>query len=303
MDGKPTPSAALMSALVRRAGHRVRIKHEPDRKHGVCGMVWCEIVRSDDPFVFRTEWTVERAVEAELCQIRDGKPYHRTMKGKTGNWQKFPVAMMKARALAECARDACEEALMGMHYTAEELGADVDVDGDPIVVTLARDDEQAPEDLGPEPDWDAVIAEVERSGNITPAWKLARRHRPDDEALRIRIQTAGQTRRAKPADEVVDAEIVEDTPAAPNVPDKPEPATEPPPKSVEAREALEEFDAICAAMELDVSMAEKEFAKRNKGSNIRNATTPAHAALIRKFIETIDTIDPTLLKKPAAVAS
>jgi hypothetical protein len=251
MDGKPTPSAALMSALVRRAGHRLRLSHDPDRKHGIHGMAWCEITRSDDPdYVFRTEWTVERAVDAELCEIKNGKIWHRTKNGKTGNWQKYPVAMMKARALAECARDACEEALMGMHYTAEELGADVDADGDPITITAAAERVDQPpadpdwaskpatvheratgqpepaEQPGPaaadepvdaepvdEPDWDALIAEVERTGNVTPAWKLARQHRPNDMALRERIQQAGQRRRTPPAEEPVDAEVVEDQPA------------------------------------------------------------------------------------------
>lgn len=233
MDGKPTPSAALMSALVRRAGHRLRLSHDPNAD-GVCGMAWCEITRADDPsYTFRTEWTVERAVAAELCEIRAGKIHHRTKSNKTGNWQKYPVAMMKARALAECARDACEEALMGMHYVAEELGADVDADGDPIVITATATREAAQTADEPasdtadvaeesEPDWDALIAEVERTGNITPAWKAARKYRPDDAALRERIQAASQVRRTKAAaaptadadtppaaDEVVDAEIVE----------------------------------------------------------------------------------------------
>ena len=37
--------------------------------------------------------------------------------------------MLKARAITQCARDACEEALFGLHYTPEELGAEVDEDG------------------------------------------------------------------------------------------------------------------------------------------------------------------------------
>ena len=34
--------------------------------------------------------------------------------------------MLKSRAITQCARDACEEALFGLHYTPEELGAEVD---------------------------------------------------------------------------------------------------------------------------------------------------------------------------------
>ena len=37
--------------------------------------------------------------------------------------------MLKSRAITQCARDACEEALFGLHYTPEELGAEVDEDG------------------------------------------------------------------------------------------------------------------------------------------------------------------------------
>jgi hypothetical protein len=59
-----------------------------------------------------------------------------------------------------------------------------------------------------EPDWEALIAEVARTGNVTPAWKAAREHRPGDAALRERIQTAARERRTPPAD-VVEAEIVD----------------------------------------------------------------------------------------------
>ena len=37
--------------------------------------------------------------------------------------------MLKSRAITQCARDACEEVLFGLHYTPEELGANVDEDG------------------------------------------------------------------------------------------------------------------------------------------------------------------------------
>src|SRR6185312_3022660 len=46
-----------------------------------------------------------------------------------------PASMLKSRAITQCARDACEEALFGLHYTPEELGAEVDEDG----VVVGRD--------------------------------------------------------------------------------------------------------------------------------------------------------------------
>ena len=36
------------------------------------------------------------------------------------NWRKYPMAMLTARSITECARDACPEALYGVVYTGEE---------------------------------------------------------------------------------------------------------------------------------------------------------------------------------------
>lgn len=111
IEGKPSASAGLISALVRRAGHRLRVSG--DGKQATC-----EIVRSDDPnFTFKSVWTIERAQAANLT----GKAV----------WKNFPAAMLKARAITECARDACQEALCGVAYTPEELGADYDADATP----------------------------------------------------------------------------------------------------------------------------------------------------------------------------
>lgn len=103
IKGKPTASASLIGSLVRMAGHKLRVM--ADSTQAVC-----EIIRKDDPdFVFRTVWTLERAASAGL---------------NGDQWRKYPDAMLKARAITECARDACPEVLAGVQYTAEELGAD-----------------------------------------------------------------------------------------------------------------------------------------------------------------------------------
>lgn len=113
IEGKPSASAALISALVRRAGHRLRVKGN-DQK------AVAQIVRSDDPeFTFEVEWTIERAKQAGLT----GKAV----------WKNYPAAMLKARAISEVAREACEEALSGVAYTPEELGAEVSDSGEFIV--------------------------------------------------------------------------------------------------------------------------------------------------------------------------
>lgn len=110
IEGRPSASASLISALVRKAGHRLRVWVERDNVGRPIKAV-ATIVRKDDPeFEFRSEWTMERAEAAGLT----GKKV----------WQQFPEAMLKARAITEVAREACEEALNGIGYTPEELGAD-----------------------------------------------------------------------------------------------------------------------------------------------------------------------------------
>jgi hypothetical protein len=101
IEGKPMASAQMIGGLVRRAGHNLRVAG--DDKRAVC-----EITRSDDPdFVFKSEWTIERAQRAGLTN--------------KGTWKQYPGSMLKARAITEAARDACPEALLGVAYTAEEI--------------------------------------------------------------------------------------------------------------------------------------------------------------------------------------
>lgn len=149
IKGRPTASAGLISALVRRAGHRLRVSVNEQR-------AVAEIVRKDDQdFTFRSEWTMDRAVTAKLCTIKDGKPYARDNKGEPTPWEKFPLAMLKHRAVTEVARDACEEALFGLHYTPEELGADVDEEGQPVQAQAERADQPAEAHTGP---WSRINA-------------------------------------------------------------------------------------------------------------------------------------------------
>jgi len=101
VEGKPTASAQLIGALVRMAGHRLRVTGNDTEAHA-------QIIRTDDPdFAFESVWTIDRAARAGLT-------------GK-GVWKSYPAAMLKARAITEVARDACPEVLAGVAYTAEEL--------------------------------------------------------------------------------------------------------------------------------------------------------------------------------------
>lgn len=149
IDGKPTASAGLISALVRRAGHRLRIRIDHDDHDRPVAVA--EIVRADDPgFTYSSTWTLDRALTAGLVDSLDidqtGRTVirARTSNGKPSSWEKYPEAMLKARAISEVARDACEEALSGVHYTPEEVGAAVDGDGQIIDGTLADDTQPEP---------------------------------------------------------------------------------------------------------------------------------------------------------------
>jgi hypothetical protein len=221
IEGKPTASAGLIASLVRRAGHRLRVSG--DAKRAVV-----EIVRADDPeFTFRSEWTIERAIEASLVEIKNGKLWSRDTKGRPKPWERYPAAMLKARAISECARDACEEALSGVHYTPEEMGADVNADGEPIQVAAERVETPAPQQ---EIDWDAELAE--RAGNVEALkdlYKMAAGiYGNSNPELAERIAAAGKAA-AEPAEpdtvaeksteeaptEPVDAEVVEEPDAEP----------------------------------------------------------------------------------------
>lgn len=111
IEGKPSASADLIAALIRRAGHRLRVTGD-DRQ------ATAELTRADDPeFTFTATWTMDRARAAQLV----GKDV----------WKKYPAAMLRSRAITEVARMAASDALLGVIYTPEELGADVDATGTP----------------------------------------------------------------------------------------------------------------------------------------------------------------------------
>ncbi|MGW7688908.1 hypothetical protein ACWGMA_08440 [Streptomyces asiaticus] len=119
IEGKPSASAALISGLVRQAGHKLRVK-------GNSLTATAQIVRSDDPdFTYEVTW--------ELKANTNGNPNAQDAGLMNKDvWKKYPAAMLKARAISAVARDACEEVLFGLHYTPEELGANVGAEGEPM---------------------------------------------------------------------------------------------------------------------------------------------------------------------------
>lgn len=150
INGKPTASANLIGALVRKAGHRLRVKADTATKTAVA-----QITRHDDAeYVYEVRWDMERAKSAGLT-------------GKD-NWKNYPEAMLKARAITEVAREACPEALMGINYTREELEDSVGFVEAPITVDPAVTTGKA---TPAEDDTLALLADTTTPEEMTRLWE------------------------------------------------------------------------------------------------------------------------------------
>jgi hypothetical protein len=146
IEGKPTASAGLISALVRRAGHKLRVKG--DNKSATC-----QIIRSDDPgYTFEVTWTLRKNSDGNPSAEEAGL-------ASKGVWKNYAASMLKARAITQCARDACEEALYGIHYTPEELGAEVDEEGNVVGEIVAEPPQSAPAEPRQEPEPAGAVPE------------------------------------------------------------------------------------------------------------------------------------------------
>jgi hypothetical protein len=133
IEGKATLSPALMSAVVRKAGHKLRVSTVGTIAGGDF-VATATLIRHDDPdFIYTASWTMDRATRAGLA----GKDV----------WKKYGEAMCKARAISEVCREGAEDALMGVHYTPEEMDAHVTEAGDADVIATFE----------PSADWPAII--------------------------------------------------------------------------------------------------------------------------------------------------
>lgn len=135
IKGKPALSADLIAALVRRAGHRLRVEGDDTYAQAT-------VIRADDPDYIPkpVRWDMERAKRAGLL----GNP----------SWQKYPAAMLRARAISEAARAWANDALYGFIYTPEELDSNWVPDTDPDTgkpVQATQQQEQAPPQSQPAP--------------------------------------------------------------------------------------------------------------------------------------------------------
>ena len=116
IEGKPSLSANLLGVQVKKSEHYdYRPKETTDKKASIDFL-------QDGEVVGTSEFTIEQAKRAGLVREKSG-------------WTKYPEAMLFARALSQGVRWYCPDVTAGSPaYTPEELGAEVDQEGDPIYV-------------------------------------------------------------------------------------------------------------------------------------------------------------------------
>lgn len=121
INGRATLSSDLMAAVIRRAGHTLRIvENSPES-------VTATLIRADDKsFKFEVTWDKDKATKAELW-------------GQRGPWSQYPTQMLRARAITEVARQGASEALMGMIYSPEDFGATITDTGEVIEAEIVAD--------------------------------------------------------------------------------------------------------------------------------------------------------------------
>ena len=121
INGRATLSSDLMAAVIRRAGHTLRIiENSPES-------VTATLIRADDKsFKFEVTWDKDKAVKAGLW-------------GQKGPWSQYPTQMLRARAITEVARQGASEALMGMIYSPEDFGATITDTGEVIEAEIVAD--------------------------------------------------------------------------------------------------------------------------------------------------------------------
>jgi hypothetical protein len=131
IEGNATLSPRLMTALVRKAGHKLTVV----KKGSIAGGDFSVTVvgeRETPQHATATEtWDIDRAARAGLC----AKTYdERTKvygvraesdKGKALPWQLYPEALCLWRAVGWVCRELFADVLMGLAYTPEEMDQDM----------------------------------------------------------------------------------------------------------------------------------------------------------------------------------
>ena len=115
IQGVPSPKAHLLAAMIKRSGkYDYRVRRWDSE---ACVLEFYE----DGRLQGESSFTMDDAKRAEAPS---GKNAH--------NWRKFPRNMLFARALTNGQKIYCPDVFMGPVYSAEELGVEVDSEGNPV---------------------------------------------------------------------------------------------------------------------------------------------------------------------------
>lgn len=133
ISGKPTASARLMGALIKKSG-----EYDYDVTHNDAKKAEIEIWRTKQPERrFKVSFTMQDAATAELTTGKNA-----------GTWKKYPSDMLFARCISKAIRQHCPHLLYGANfYVPEELDAKVDSEGDILEAEYELPTEPSP-DLG-----------------------------------------------------------------------------------------------------------------------------------------------------------
>lgn len=117
VKGKVSLSANMLGAAIKRSGrYDYRVTEMSDERVAIDFLQAGEVIGS-------SEFTMADAKRAGLLGSQ--------------TWKSYPRNMLFARALSNGARWFCPDVFGGPLYTPEELGAEVDEDGDPVTVEVS----------------------------------------------------------------------------------------------------------------------------------------------------------------------
>lgn len=153
-DGKTSLSAPLIAALINRSRiYRYRIVQST---HQTCTIKFFE----QGEELGEVTWTIEDANRAKLSS--------------KNNWQNYPRAMLRWRALTEGARAYCAEIFGGAIYSPEELGMQMDASGvaisSPVTAETIEPEIEQPTNLAPAP---THQSETEPASDYNPTQNAA----------------------------------------------------------------------------------------------------------------------------------
>ncbi|MFC5126929.1 hypothetical protein ACFPRL_27430 [Pseudoclavibacter helvolus] len=234
VEGRATLSARLMSALIRKAGHKLEVVKSGSIPTGDYS-VTVTGTRGDDGTVTTSVWDIHRAIRAGLVdsyQPNSAGVWEvkaRSTKGNAKPWEAHAESMPVWRAISEVGREGFSDVLFGLYSTEEMRDAPFDaVDAEPEPVT----------------DWEALADAESTSDGVREIWRRAQDagQLSDDLRTALMARSGALDRGAQVADEVEDAEIVEDEPEVVSV----EPAADGDPEDASS-EAVTDWTSLADA--------------------------------------------------------